>query len=75
MCFLFQGSDDFVEALDIGSANAMDNGAFQCRQVIANTVREFSPFCRWSHHECAAICFADGACNQSPPCQTIENAG
>jgi len=26
--FLFQGCDHFVETLDIGSANATDNGAF-----------------------------------------------
>jgi hypothetical protein len=29
MRFLFQGRDNPVETLDIGSANAMDNGAFQ----------------------------------------------
>jgi hypothetical protein len=30
MCFLFQDYDDLVEALDIGGANATDNGSFQC---------------------------------------------
>jgi len=30
MCFLFQGRDDSVETLDIGSTNAMDHRAFQC---------------------------------------------
>jgi len=28
MRFLFQSCDDPVETLDIGGANAMDNGAF-----------------------------------------------
>jgi hypothetical protein len=30
MRYLFQGRDNPVETLDIGGANAMDNGAFQC---------------------------------------------
>jgi hypothetical protein len=30
MRFLFQRHDNSVETLDIGGANAMDNGAFQC---------------------------------------------
>jgi len=75
MGFLFQRPNNRVETLDIGSANAMDHGAFQCGEVTSNAVRQFSPFCRWSHHKCAAICFAHCARNQSTLCQAIENAG
>jgi hypothetical protein len=75
MCFLFQGRDDSVETLNIGGAYAMDNGTFQCGQMTLNPVREFSPLCRWSHHECPAICFVQCSRDQTAPCQTIENAG
>jgi hypothetical protein len=61
MCFLFQNRNDPVETLDIGSANAPDHRAFQCGEMTLYAMREFSPFCRWSHHKCAAICFADCA--------------
>jgi hypothetical protein len=57
MCFLFQGRDNPVETLHIGSANAMDDRAFQFGQMTLNAVSEFSPFCRWSHYKRAAICF------------------
>jgi hypothetical protein len=30
MRFLFQGCDDLVKTPDIGGANSMNNGAFQC---------------------------------------------
>jgi hypothetical protein len=40
-----------------------------------DTLRQFSPFCRWFHHERAPIRFANCACDQSTRCQTIENAG
>jgi len=75
ICFLFQGHDDSVETFDVGSVNAMDNRAFQGGQMMVYATREFSPFCRWSHHECAPICFAHFARDQSTLCQTIENAG
>ena len=75
MCFLFQSHHDPVETLDIGSANALDHGAFQCGEMTLNAMREFLPFCRWSHHKCAAICFAHCARDQAAPCQTIENTG
>jgi len=39
MCFLFQGRDNFVETLDISSANATSNGMFQSGQVTPNAVR------------------------------------
>jgi hypothetical protein len=39
MCFLFQGRDDRVKTFDIGSAYAMDNGAFQCGQMMLNALR------------------------------------
>ena len=75
MCFLFQRCDDLVETLDIGSANSMDNGVFQCRQMLLNAVRQFSSFCRWAHYKCTAICFAHCPRNQSTFRQTIENTG
>jgi len=75
MCFLFQSRDDLVETLDICSADAMDHGAFQRGEMTLNSERKFLPFCGWSHHECAAICFAHCACDQSTLCETIENAG
>jgi hypothetical protein len=36
---------------------------------------QLSAFCRWFHHERAAIRFADCARDQPARCQTIENAG
>jgi hypothetical protein len=75
MCFLFQGLDDPVEAFDVGSANATDHDVFQCSEMSLNAMCELSSFCRHSHHECAAICFANFARNQSAPCQPIENTG
>jgi len=45
MCFLFQGGDDPVETLDIGSSDAMDHGAFQRREMTLNSVCKFLPFC------------------------------
>ena len=75
MGFLFQGHNDPVETIDIGSADAPDNSAFQRGQVTLNAVRKFLPFCRQSYHECAAICFAYCASDQSALCEPIENAG
>jgi len=40
-----------------------------------DALRQFSAFCRRSHNERAAICFADCARDQPAPCQAIENAG
>jgi len=39
-----------------------------------DALRQFSAFCRRSHNERAAICFADCARDQPAPCQAIENA-
>jgi hypothetical protein len=75
MRFLFQGRDDLVETLDVGGANALDNGAFQCGQMTMDALRQLSPFWRWCHHERAAVCFANCARDQPAPGQTIENAG
>jgi hypothetical protein len=74
MRFLFQSCHDLVETLDIGGANAMDNGAFQCGQMTLNALRQLPSFCRQSDYECAAICFADCSRDQPAPCQSIENA-
>jgi hypothetical protein len=75
MRFLFERRDYLVETLDVGGANVMGNSAFQCRQMTLDALRQLSPFCRWSHDERAAICFADCARDQPAPCQAIENAG
>jgi hypothetical protein len=40
-----------------------------------DALRQLSAFCRRSHHERAAICFADCARDQAALCQAIENAG
>jgi hypothetical protein len=55
MRFLFQACDDLIETPDIGGANAMDDGAFQCGQMTLDALRQLPSFCRQSDYECAAI--------------------
>jgi hypothetical protein len=74
MRFLFQSCDDSVKTLNIGGANAMDNGSFQCGQMTLDALSQLAPFCGWFHDEGATICFAHRARNQPARCQSIENA-
>ena len=72
MCFLFQSRHTLLKPLISAALTRWINGAFQCGEMTLNAMREFSPFCRWSHHKCAAICFAHCARDQAAPCQTIR---
>jgi hypothetical protein len=75
MRFLFQSCDYFIKAFHVGAAHAINNGAFQGKQMTIDSSRQFSPLRRQPNDKSATIGCSYLACDQATLRETIENAG